>query len=242
MEAAGVTVNEKCVSSVSEIKFIGHIISKEGIQVDQEKIRAIVNLARPQNVSELWQLLGMANHVGKFTRNLAETTKPLRDILKKDTAWIWEEPQKIAFQSLKEKLSTVPVLIHYSADKETKVSADASSYDLSGVLLQKQGHDWRPVFYASRSLTETEQRYTQIEKEALAVTCCCKKFADFLIGPHKFTVETDHKPLLILLKTKRLDEITPRIQFSYEFDEIFLWNHTHSRKKPNDKSSREQSS
>ena len=103
MEAAGVTLNEKCVFSVNKIKFIGHIISKEGIQVDHEKIRAIVNLARPQNVLELWRLLGIENHVGKSVKNLAETTKPLRDLLKKDTAWIWNEPQKTAFESLKEK-------------------------------------------------------------------------------------------------------------------------------------------
>ena len=82
MEAVGVTLNEKCVFSDSEIKFIGHIISKEGIQVDPEKIRAIVNLARPQNVSELRRLLGMVNHVGRFAKNLAETTKLLRDLKK----------------------------------------------------------------------------------------------------------------------------------------------------------------
>ena len=86
MEAAGVTLNKKCVFSVGKIKFIGHIISKEGIQVDPEKRRAIMNLVKLQNVSELQQLLGMANHVGKFAKNLAETTGPLKDLLRKDTA------------------------------------------------------------------------------------------------------------------------------------------------------------
>ena len=107
---------------------------------------------------------------------------------------------------------------------ETKVSADASSYGLGGVLLQKQGSDLKPVFHTCRPLTETEQRYVQIEKQALAVTWCCEKFADYLIGLHKFMIETDHKPLLALLKTKRLDELTPTIKrfrirlmrFSYE--------------------------
>ena len=127
MEAAGVILNEKCVFSVSKIRLIRHIISKEEIQVDPEKMRAIVNLARLQNVSELCWLLGMTNHEGKFAKNLAETTKPLRDLLRKDTAWIWYEPQKTAFQTLKKKLSSVLVLIHNSADKKTKVTADASS-------------------------------------------------------------------------------------------------------------------
>ena len=76
-------------------KIIGHIISKEGIQVNPEKIRPIVNLARLQNVFELRRLLGMANHVGKFVKNLAETTKPLWDLLKKDSALIWDEPKKL---------------------------------------------------------------------------------------------------------------------------------------------------
>lgn len=177
MEAAGITLNAKCVFSARKIKFISHIISEDGIQVDPEKIRAIVNLTRPQNVSELRRVLSMANHVGKFAESLAETTKSLRDLLKKNTAWIWDEPRETAFKTLKKKLSSTPVLLHYSADKPIKVSADASSYGLGGVLLQKQGNDWRPVFYASRSLTETEQRYAQIEKEALAVTWCCEKFS-----------------------------------------------------------------
>ena len=92
------------------------------------------------------------------------------------------------------------------------------------VLLQQEEKHWRPVIYASRSLSETEQRYTHVEKEALAVTWACEKFQDFLVGLPQFCIETDHKPLLALLKTKQLDELTSRIQrfrmrlmcFSYE--------------------------
>ncbi|XP_014774108.1 uncharacterized protein LOC106871877 [Octopus bimaculoides] len=117
----------KSLFSTSEVKFLVHIIFKEGIRVDPEKVKAIKELTRPQNVSELRRLLSMANHVGKFTENLAETTKPLRDLLKRETTWIWDQPQETVFQTLKEKLSSTPVLMHYSADKPTKVSADASS-------------------------------------------------------------------------------------------------------------------
>lgn len=212
MKAAGVTLNEKCDFSASSIKFLGHIISAVGIQIDPEKVDAIKKLPRPENVSELRRILGMVNHVGKFAPNLTETTKPLRDLLKKENIWTWDAPQERAFQTLKTQLSSTPVLIHYCTDRPTKISADSSSYGMGGVLLQKERDDWKPVFYASRSLSNTEQRYAQVEKEALAVTWCCEKFSDFLIGLPRFTIETDHKPLLALLKSKQLDELTPRIQ------------------------------
>ena len=83
---------------------------------------------------------------------------------------------------------------------------------MGGVLLQKEGTDWEPVFYTSRSLTDTEQRFAQVKKEALAVTWCCEKFEVFLMGLPTFSVETDHRPLLALMKTKLLDELTPHIQ------------------------------
>ena len=212
MKETGVTLNEKCKFSQDSVKFLGHMISKEGIQTDPEKVQAISNFPRPANISELRRFLGMVNHVGKFALHIADTTKPLRDLLKKETDWIWKEPQEKAFQTIKKQLSSTPVLAHYSPDKPTKVSVDASSYGLGGVLLQKEENDWKPVFYASRSLTPTEQRYAQVEKEALAVTWNCEKFRDYLLGLSNFTVETDHKPLLALLKTKMLDELTPRIQ------------------------------
>ena len=113
---------------------------------------------------------------------------------------MWDEPQEKVFQVLKQQLGTASVLIHYSPEKQTKASVDASSFGMGGVLLQKEGEDWKPIFYASRSLSSTEQRHAQVEKEALALTWCCEKFADFLVGLTSFTIETDHKPLLALMK------------------------------------------
>ena len=90
--------------------------------------------------------------------------------------------QATAFTSLKRALSSAPVLAMYDPNRDTKVSADASSYGLGGVLLQKWEEEWRPVAYASQSLTPTEQRYAQVEKEALGLTWACGRFRDFLIG------------------------------------------------------------
>ena len=228
LDKAGVTLNEKCELSTKEIKFLGHIITPSGISIDPSKVEAIAEMPTPEDVPGLRRLLGMVNHVAKFAPNLAEVSKPLRDLLKKDSDWIWEDPQEKSFQEIKKLLSSAPVLQHYGAKKPTKVSADASSFGMGGVLLQKDAEGWKPVQYASRSFTDTEQRYAQVEKEALAMTWCCEKFADFLVGLPSFQIETDHKPLLALMKTKQLDELTPRIQrfrmrmmrFSYQVEYV----------------------
>ena len=145
--------------------------------------------------------------------------------------WIRKERQEKAFQTVKKQLSSTPVLARYSSGKPTKVSVDASSYGLGGVLLQKEENDWKPVFYTSGSLTPTEQRYAQVEKEALAVTWNCENFRDYQMGLSKFTVETDLKPLLALLQTKMLDELTPRTQrFRMHLMQLFFnSNPTYSR-------------
>ena len=119
--------------------------------------------------------------------------------------WTWSEIHHKAFHDLKNKLSSERVLALYHSRKGTIVSADASSYGLVGVLLQEQSDGkWKPVMYASRALTSTEQRYAQIEKEALGITWACERFKDFLIGK-QFHIHTDHKPLIPLLSHKTLD-------------------------------------
>ena len=91
-------------------------------------------------------------------------------------------------------------------------TTDASSYGLGAVMTQKQKDgNWKPVVFISRALTTTERRYAQIEKEALATTWACERLADYLIGK-RFHVETDHKPLVPILGSKNLEEMSPRIQ------------------------------
>ena len=215
LQAAGATLNEeKCQFSQTKVKFLGHIITKEGVAIDPDKVKAIKNFPTPTNLTDLRRFMGMVNHVSKFAGcQLADNNKALRDLLKQDNDWIWGESQEIAFNKMKQQLISAPVLAHYSPNKKTKISADASSYGLGTVLSQKQGDgSFKPVFFASRSLTKTEQRYAQVEKEALAVTWACEKFSNYIIGLKDLTLETDHKPLLALLKTKSLDELSPRIQ------------------------------
>ena len=154
----------------------------------------------------------MANQLSKFVPHLASMTKPLRDLLTKKNSWSWGPPQQEAFQVVKQALTKSPVLALYDPGLETTVAADASSYGLGAVLRQKQADGTtRPVAYVSRSMSPTEARYAQIEKEALALTWACERFSDYLIGL-RFCIETDHKPLVPLFSQKQLDEMPIRIQ------------------------------
>ena len=154
----------------------------------------------------------MCNQLSKFAPNLADKTKPLRQLLNKRSQWVWEQPQRSALREVKETLTTRPVLALFNQTRETIVSADASSYGLGAVLLQRQQDgELKPISYISRSLTPTEQRYAQIEKEALAFTWACERFADFLLGM-EFHIHTNHKPLVPLFGSKNLDELPIRVQ------------------------------
>ena len=111
---------------------------------------------------------------------------------------------------MKSELSKPTILALYNPDAETKISADASSYGLGAVLMQKVESTWKAIAFASQSMSETERRYAQIEKEALATTWACEKFSSYILGT-SFVIETDHKPLVSLLGTKNLDSLPPRI-------------------------------
>lgn len=210
---AGITLNsEKCEMSTKSVKFLGHVIDEAGIHPDPEKIQAIQQIRTPANITELRRFLGMVTYLSKFSPNLSQKVKPLRDLLSTKNEWVWDKCQEDAFNQIKQELSNTPVLALYDPGKDTTVSADASSYGLGAVLMQKQdNHRWKPVAYASRSLSLTEQKYAQIEKEALGITWACERFSEYLIGMN-FRIETDHKPLVSLLGIKNLEELPARIQ------------------------------
>ena len=154
--------------------------------------------------------------MNKFLPDLADMTAPLRELLSTKSSWMWDYPQKNAFETIKKALIEAPALGIFDVSKESVLSADASSYGLGAVLRQKQEDgELKPIAYISRSLSETEKRYAQIEKEALAITWACERLNNYLLGT-KFKIETDHKPLVPLLGSKNLSEMPPRIPCSRE--------------------------
>ena len=142
--------------------------------------------------------MGMIKQLGKFSSHLAELSQPLRELLSTKRSWTWGPNQDQAFSELKAEITRPTVLALYDPQAETKISADAASFGLGAVLLQQTRDSWRPVAYASRSMSETEKRYAQIEKEALATMWACEKFSDYNLGKH-FQIESDPKPLIPIL-------------------------------------------
>ena len=186
---------DKCKFKVNEVGYVGHLLTAEGLKPDPEKVRAIVEMKIPENVKDLQRFLGMVRYLSKFVPRLSELALPLQHPLHADVPWIWDGVCQRAFDNLKAAITSTPALKFYDVSKPVTLTCDASFGGLGVACLQ----DGLPVAYASRSLTKTEQNYAQIEKELLAVTFACSKFHDYILGKN-VTVESDHKPLDIIMK------------------------------------------
>ena len=186
---------DKCKFKVKEVGYVGHLLTAEGLKPDPEKVRAIVEMQTPKNVKDLQRFLGMVRYLSKFVPRLSELALPLQHLLHADVPWTWDSVHQRAFDNLKDAIGSTPALQFYDVSKSVTLTCDASFGGLGAACLQ----DGLPVAYASRSLTKTEQNYAQIEKELLAVTFACNKFHDYILGKN-VTVESDHKPLEIIMK------------------------------------------
>ena len=185
------------------MEYLGYIVDKDGLRATPAKVEAITSAPEPRNVPELRSFLGLVNYYGKFICHMSTVTQPLNQLLCKGVPWKWTKRCQQAFQELKGQLASTDVLIHYNPDLPLKLDCDASSYGVGAVLSHVFPTDVeRPIAYASRTLTQSEKGYSQLEKEALSLTFGVKKFHAFLYG-RRFTLVTDHKPLMTILGPNR---------------------------------------
>lgn len=189
---------DKCSFAQSTVEYLGHTLSREGVSKGS-RVDALLKMPPPTNVSSLRSFLGSVQFYGKFLPpNLSTITEPLHRLTRKDEEWHWGTDQQKAFKKLKDLLCEDNVLVHYDPSVSIGISCDASEVGIGGVLFHRY-HDGseRPIANVSKTLTDCQKRYSQIQKEALAVIFALKKFHQFLYG-RKFILVTDHKPLLSL--------------------------------------------
>lgn len=186
---------DKCFVRKSEVAYMGHVITDKGLRPDPAKVRAIIDMPAPQNKEGVRRFLGLVQYLAKFLPNLSQVDAPLRSLLKSDVLFTWESEQEKSFQELKRLCSTSPILAFFDVSKPVEIECDASQDGLGAVLMQ----EGRVIAYASRSLSESEKRYAQIEKEMLSIVFSTKKFHCYILGKKTF-VYNDHKPLEQIFK------------------------------------------
>lgn len=197
----------KCKICVKEVTYLGHVFDANGMRPDYNKIKAIKEICSPNDRKSLERFLGAVNYLSKFIPNYSEIAIPLTNLLKKENEWRWDESERRAFERLKECVTEAGVLALYDPRRPVRLAVDASSAALGAVLLQ----DGRPVEYASRTLTDTQKRYAQIEKELLAIVFACERFHQYIYGQQGVIVDSDHKPLQSIFK-KPLMSVPARLQ------------------------------
>lgn len=196
IRAAKLTLNqEKCKFCRKELKYLGYLVSGDGLRVDPDKVKAIVDIPIPRNTKEIRQFTGMASWYRRFIPNFASRMAPLTSLLKRRNRFQWTSEAEMAFQDIKSCLITAPTLSCPDFARPFTISCDASGVGIGAVLSQDTEQGESVVAYASRTLTQQEQNFSATERECLAVIFAVEKFRPYVEGT-TFTVVTDHYSLL----------------------------------------------
>lgn len=208
----------KCVFGTNRIIFLGHRISKKGLQQNPNKLKALLKLPKPKNVPELRRCIGIVSYYRRFVPNYSIIAEPLLKLLKKNVPYNWADAQDEAFSRLIEALGQNACLAHFNNNNLVILKTDASKKGVAAILLQRQNGDWRIVCCCSRRLTNSESNYGITDLEGLAVIYSVTKFRCYLLG-REFRIVVDHYALCAL--NSKLPS-SPRLKrwaiILYEFD------------------------
>ncbi|KAG5868007.1 hypothetical protein JTB14_024058 [Gonioctena quinquepunctata] len=205
LKEANITVSiEKCQFCRPQMKYLGYVVDRNGLHVDPDKVRAMLELPTPTNVTEVRRVVGTFSWYRRFIPDFSSVIAPITALLRKSTSFHWSEESASAFRRIKECLVSAPILSCPDYSREFVVQTDASGYGVGAVLTQPHDEGDRVISYLSRSLSRQERNYTTTERECLAVLWAVEKLRPYLEGV-PFTVVTDHFSLLWLQTLKDLN-------------------------------------
>ena len=188
------------LSFTDKVQYLGHIFDRQGVQPNQEKVRAIIEAPSPKDVKQLQSFLGLCNFYSRFIQNYSQVVAPLYYLLRKEVKFHWGPEQQKCFETIKTLFVTSNALQAFNTQYETLLETDSSGYGVGAALMQRKDKDsdWLPVQFASRSLNDAERNYSNLEREALSVVFGCEKFRKYLLGS-TFIIRNDQQPLRKLL-------------------------------------------
>jgi hypothetical protein len=204
LEEVGLTAKpSKCYLGYDELEYLGHHVGRGSIQPEDDKVEKLKKAEKPQTKKELRAFLGLAGYYRKFVPKFAEVAAPLTDMTKakQPDKLSWTDEASHAFEELKRRLVSKPIVKLPDDDLQYTVRTDASDKAVGAVLMQDHGQGLQPVVYASRKLSSAETNYATIEKECLAAVWAIKKFEPYLFG-RRFVLQTDHQPLRYLQRSR----------------------------------------
>ena len=202
---------EKCKFGKTELRFMGHILTSDGVKPDTDKIKTIQQTQAPTTPKEIRSFLGLVQYCAKFIKDYATLSEPLRQLTRKNAKWERNENHQKSFEILRNSLLNHDVLAYFKTERPVKIIVDASPVGLGAILVQEQpDKSYRPISYARRTLSQPERNYSQTEREALGVFWGIERFKMYLQGG-EFIVITDHKPLEVIYNSKTHNP-PPRIQ------------------------------
>ena len=208
----------KCCFYQSSVSFLGHVVSRQGVHMEQDKIKAIREWPTPNTVQELRSFLGLAGFYRRFIKNFSRICSPLTELLKKDQKFVWSEQHTSAMGNLQQSIQQAPVLIHPDTNVPYTVVTDASGFAIGAALCQDQGQGLQPIAYMSKKMLPAEKNYPVHEQELLAIVCALKEWRHYLHGT-QFKVLTDHRSLQFLQTQPHLSARQTRwVEFLQQFD------------------------
>ena len=209
---------EKCHFMVTQGIVLGHIVSKDGIEVDKAKVELISNLPTPKCVRDIRSFLGHAGFYRRFIKDFSAIARPLCTLLAKDVPFTWSQACDTAFAKLKNMLVSPPIMRSPNWDLPFEIMCDASDYAIGAVLGQREDKKAFVIYYASKTLDSAQANYTTTEKEFLAVVFALEKFRSYIVGA-PVTIFTDHAALKYLLsKQDTKPRLTRWILLCQEFN------------------------